>query len=230
MTDAEKPRGGGSRGAEGSVDCGSIPSDNNPNLDAAQDPSWRDVLPVHPAADLFSLMSREELLELGEDIKKNGLKMPIVLIAGPDGLMLLDGRNRLAAMEVVGLPVYRNITPRTVLAHDADAYAYVLSANVHRRHLTAEQRRDLIAKLLLAQPEKSDRQIAKQVNRDHKTSPPFGRRRRTWGTFPTSRSVPTPRGASSRPPSRRLTPSPPQARRPCAPRCSPTCPRPSAIG
>ncbi len=48
--------------------------------------SWRDVLPVHPAADLFPLMSHDELLELGKDIKKNGLESPIVLWSprGPD--------------------------------------------------------------------------------------------------------------------------------------------------
>src|SRR5215216_2203690 len=38
--------------------------------------SWRDVLPVHPAADLFPMMSPEDLRALGEDIKANGLKHP----------------------------------------------------------------------------------------------------------------------------------------------------------
>jgi len=32
--------------------------------------SWRDVLSVHPAAELFPQMSADELRELGEDIKK----------------------------------------------------------------------------------------------------------------------------------------------------------------
>jgi hypothetical protein len=41
--------------------------------------SWRDVLPVHPAADLFPMMTREELIALGEDIKKNGLTSPITI-------------------------------------------------------------------------------------------------------------------------------------------------------
>src|SRR5262249_55719558 len=62
--------------------------------------SWRDVLPVHPAAELFPLMSPDELRELGEDIKKRGLQIPI-LIRGDE---LLDGRNRLDAMELVGVP------------------------------------------------------------------------------------------------------------------------------
>jgi hypothetical protein len=47
--------------------------------------------------------------------------------------------------------------------HHGGPTAYVISANIHRRHLTAEQKRDLIAKLLKAQPEKSDRQIADTV-------------------------------------------------------------------
>jgi hypothetical protein len=50
-----------------------------------------------------------------------------------------------------------------------DPYAYVLSANIHRRHLTAEQKNELIGKLLKARPEMSDRHIAAIAKRDHKT-------------------------------------------------------------
>src|SRR5262245_44713667 len=42
----------------------------------------------------------------------------------------------------------------------SDPIAYVISANVRRRHLTREQKHDLIEKLLKAVPEKSARQIA----------------------------------------------------------------------
>jgi hypothetical protein len=52
---------------------------------------------------------------------------------------------------------------------NTDAIAYVVSRNIYRRHLTAEQKRELIANLLKATPEKSDRQIAKTVKVDHKT-------------------------------------------------------------
>ena len=45
----------------------------------------------------------------------------------------------------------------------------MLSANILRRHLTPAQRRDLIAKVLTAQPSKSNRTIAKQISADHKT-------------------------------------------------------------
>jgi hypothetical protein len=53
--------------------------------------------------------------------------------------------------------------------HDGDPYAIALSLNVHRRHLTTEQKRELIDKLLTAKPELSDRQIGKIAKADGKT-------------------------------------------------------------
>ena len=67
--------------------------------------SWRDVIKVHPAADLFPMMSETEPRELGEDIRSHGLKNRIVFWGTRLGeeSFLLDGRNRLDAMEMVGL-------------------------------------------------------------------------------------------------------------------------------
>jgi hypothetical protein len=41
--------------------------------------------------------------------------------------------------------------------------------NIHRRHLSAEKKRELISTLLKAKPEQSNRAIAKQAKVDHKT-------------------------------------------------------------
>jgi hypothetical protein len=127
--------------------------------------SWRDVLPVHPAADLFPMMSQDELLALGEDIKKHGLREGVALLDGK----LLDGRNRLDAMEMAGFklvtgngqPEWANIPYRNVQGVDPESF--VVSKNIHRRHLSPEQKRELIEKLVKASPEKSDRQIAEAV-------------------------------------------------------------------
>jgi hypothetical protein len=147
--------------------------------------SWRDVLAVHPAADLFPMMSEPELRELGEDIKKNGLTSPIILWVPGDkaaNVCLLDGRNRLDAMELVGMEtvdedgdLYLNdflafsdplLDPVLYLDErpGTDPYAFVLSANIHRRHLTAKDKRELIAKVVKQTPDKSDRQIAKETD------------------------------------------------------------------
>ena len=60
------------------------------------------------AADKFPLMSDDELAALGADIVANGLKHPIVFWDTNKGTpefqrFLIDGRNRLEAMERVGL-------------------------------------------------------------------------------------------------------------------------------
>jgi hypothetical protein len=151
---------------------------NKPKLPSEQGQSaWGDILPIpiHPAAaELFSMMSPDELRELGEDIKANGLRVPIAITS--DG-KLLDGRNRLAALMAVGVefklgrttndgPICVDIVGGDLSFAEVvkgDPYAYVVSTNLRRRHLTAEQKRETIAKLIKAQPEKPDLQIAKTV-------------------------------------------------------------------
>jgi hypothetical protein len=113
----------------------------------------------HPLADIFPLMDGAEFEQLVADIKANGLVEPIVVLEG----MILDGRNRYRACIEAGVePTYRPFT-------GDDPAAHVISTNIHRRHLNAEQKGDLIAALLKATPEKSDRQIAKIARVDHKT-------------------------------------------------------------
>jgi hypothetical protein len=152
--------------------------------------NWRAHLRVHPAADLFPLMSEAELKELAEDINVNGLQASIVLFEENGKNKLLDGRNRLDALALLGrLDVDHDCRLRLIDRHNGDIwdtftyrsarsdqglrgcdpYTFVLSANVHRRHLTPEQKRELIAKLLKAKPEASNLAVAKQVKADDKT-------------------------------------------------------------
>lgn len=114
----------------------------------------------HPAADLFPLMDKAELKELAADIKKNGLIAGIV--RDKDGV-ILDGRNRFEACRMA------EVEPRFVQYNDKDPVAFIVASNIHRRHLTATQKRELVGKLLKLNPEKSDRQIAVAAKVDHKT-------------------------------------------------------------
>jgi hypothetical protein len=120
----------------------------------------------HPACDLFPLIEGEEFDELIADIKANGLLQPITRYQGPDAHWvgsIIEGKNRYRACVAAGVePIYvdKVIT---------DPVAFVISANIRRRHLTSEQKRDLIAKLLQLDPAKSDRQIADTIGVSHHT-------------------------------------------------------------
>lgn len=99
-------------------------------------------LPVFEPADVFPMMADDELAELAEDIKENGLRDPIVLAEFDGKTMLVDGRNRRAACELAG------IEPETRALNGEDPTAFVLSANIHRRHMTKGQRAMAVAKVL----------------------------------------------------------------------------------
>jgi len=90
---------------------------------------------VHPAANLFPLVTGDEFQALCQSIGKDGLEEPVVLTH--DGL-LLDGRNRLRALLVTGSTERFKTLDET---YASDNYiGYVLRLNLHRRHLSASQK------------------------------------------------------------------------------------------
>src|SRR4051812_37145605 len=146
-------------------------------------PTWRNLIEVHPAADLFPTMSQGEMEELAADIRVNGQRVGVTLWTPdtledilarqtrkksqrePQKVFLLDGRNRLTALEMAYeaevaegardnvciddeqgvdgvISAALDTDPRhcepnsaTLLYGDVDPYAYVVSANIRRRHL-----------------------------------------------------------------------------------------------
>jgi ParB-like chromosome segregation protein Spo0J len=118
-------------------------------------------LSFHPLADIFPLMEGEEFDALVADIKANGLRELITVYQNK----ILDGRNRYRACRALGIEP--GLTPFT--GDDEAARAFVISKNLRGRHLTAEQREEELAKAVAAQPEKSDRQLARELGVDHKT-------------------------------------------------------------
>jgi hypothetical protein len=109
-------------------------------------PTWKydpaKELEAHPLANIFPLMEGKEFDVFVEDIKANGLREPITIFEDK----ILEGRNRYRA--IVKASRYRlkeeNFRPYT----GTDPLAFVISANVHRRHLDTSQRAMTAAKLV----------------------------------------------------------------------------------
>jgi ParB-like chromosome segregation protein Spo0J len=102
---------------------------------------------VHPLAAIFPMLSDEELTDLAEDIKENGLLHPIVRTL--DGV-IVDGRNRLVACVMAGVePEFEN---RVV--DDDQARALIVSANLQRRNITKGQQAMALA---IIYPETDDK-------------------------------------------------------------------------
>src|SRR6516225_4895583 len=119
------------------------------------------TLEPHPLSKLFPPISEDDFNKLAADIKLHGLRQHIVLYRG----QILDGNNRYRACELAGRkPTFADFT-----GIDADARNYVISANIHRRHLSREDRKAIVEMLLKADPTKSNRQIGEQAKVDDKT-------------------------------------------------------------
>jgi hypothetical protein len=100
-------------------------------------PPWRSAptpapdAPVHPAATVFPALDPAEYEALRDDVKRNGVIEPIFVDAKG---RVLDGRHRLRAAHEAGRPC-------AALVYDGpDPVEFVLSMNLHRRHLTEGQR------------------------------------------------------------------------------------------
>lgn len=92
-------------------------------------------LKPHPAANLFPMMTSAELDELAADIAKNGQHDPIIITSAD---LVLDGRNRLEACRRA------KVEPEILMWDREDdgisPTSWVMSKNLHRRHLTTSQR------------------------------------------------------------------------------------------
>ena len=92
---------------------------------------------AHPYADILPLLEGEAFDSLVADIRANGLMEPITIHEG----LILDGRNRHRACGAAG------IEPKFLEFDGDDPLAFVLSLNLHRRHLSESQRGMIAARL-----------------------------------------------------------------------------------
>ena len=107
----------------------------------------------HEVADIFPLMTGEEFDALKADIAVNGQREPIWL--HPDG-SIIDGRNRhRACIDLDIAPHFRTWDGNGSLV------AFVVSLNLHRRHLTSGQKAIIAAEILpMLEAEAKERQLS----------------------------------------------------------------------
>src|SRR5262245_33949343 len=123
-----------------------------------------DNLIAHPLANMFPMIEGAEFANLKADIAANGIHQPIVLYQG----QILDGRNRYKAAKEVG----RKLGPENFKTFEGDlaaAEAFVISTNVHRRHLTNAQKQEFIRLMIEKNPSATNRQIARLCQLSHST-------------------------------------------------------------
>ena len=107
----------------------------------------------HPLADVFPLMHGQAFDELTEDIRSHGLKEPIWLYEHK----VLDGRNRLRACNAA------DVDPVFCEYEGDDPLGFVVSLNLHRRHLD-ESQRAMVGEKLATMKNGGDRKSDQSAN------------------------------------------------------------------
>jgi hypothetical protein len=98
----------------------------------------------HPFADLFPLIEGEDYNKLKEDVNINGLLEPIVIHDNK----IIDGRNRYRCTIDLGIkPIFKQYEGK-----EESLLSFILSLNLHRRHLSEGQRSIIAAKLANLDP------------------------------------------------------------------------------
>lgn len=103
-------------------------------------------------------LTAEEYAELKADIEKRGVMVPIEFDEIGN---VLDGYHRLQICEELGIKDYPKVI--RVGMTEAEKLTHARKLNLARRHLTTIQKQELIKAQLRETPERSDRQIARDL-------------------------------------------------------------------
>lgn len=117
----------------------------------------------HPLANLFPLMEGADFDEFVADIKANGQREPIIVHEGK----ILEGRNRWRATQELAIePILEEYMPEL----DGESpMAFVMSRNLHRRHLSAGQRAMVVARMEASSERGEKQDMAALAHVDRKT-------------------------------------------------------------
>jgi hypothetical protein len=96
-------------------------------------------------------------------VERENAKHPDREESGVDDLLPFTGE----LFEFEGIQHDDDLPKAKLLWGDVDPFLYVISANLHRRHLSLEDREGIAAEVLKKRPELSNRQVAEQVKLSH---------------------------------------------------------------
>jgi hypothetical protein len=133
----------------------------------------------HPLALKYGgYLDKNELDALAKDIADNGQRFPIIVHEG----RIVDGVQRhRACLRAKKEPITAPYNVEQYGGEEKDIAAFIISANVHRRHLKPKQRRDIVADFLKADPTASDRAIAEKAKVDKNTVAKVRKEKETRG-------------------------------------------------
>lgn len=109
-------------------------------------------------------LTEEEYAELKSDIEKRGVMVPIEYDEQGN---VLDGHHRLQICAELGIKDFPKVIRAGMTEEEKRTHARKL--NMARRQLNREQKQELIREQLRETPEKSDRQIGRELGVDNKT-------------------------------------------------------------
>ena len=93
----------------------------------------------HEAAAIFPMMEEATFQTFKEDIQAHGIREPAEVCDGK----ILDGRNRYRACRELEMPI-----PTTTWDGKGHVLCFVISGNLHRRHLSQSQRAMIGARIV----------------------------------------------------------------------------------
>jgi hypothetical protein len=107
---------------------------------------------------LLPPLSDDEYENLKDSIREKGVLVPVIFDERGN---VIDGHHRLRICQELGITEYPIITRENLSEQEKRSEARLL--NIHRRHLSQQQRRDLIAQELQENPNRSNNAIAKRL-------------------------------------------------------------------
>jgi len=117
----------------------------------------------HPLFQFLPGLSDEEYRSLEDSIREHGIQVPILV---DESKSVIDGHHRKEIADRLGIECPRRFALDLT---DEQKRTLALSLNLDRRHLSREQRRELVAASLTADPQLSNREHARRTGANHET-------------------------------------------------------------